>query len=113
MVNPDDKEKVTISNLDYSLDLVCISDVVRAIEKAIITSNDSQIINIGSGYSTKLKEILKFITQYIEHDIEVINLNDDLLGGYSLSIDKARKLLGWSPVANIQSEIKKLVNTYH
>jgi len=107
------KEKVTISNLDYSLDLVCISDVVRAIEKAIITSNDSQIINIGSGYSTKLKEILKFITQYLEHDIEVINLNDDLLGGYSLSIDKARKLLGWSPVANIQSEIKKLVNAYH
>ena len=107
------KEKVTISDLDYSLDLVCISDVVRAIEKAITISCGSQIINIGTGYSIKLKEILECISQFLEYDIEVINLNDNFLGGYSLSIDKAKKLLGWSPVANIQSEIKKLVNAYH
>ena len=68
------------------MDLICISDVVRAIEKAITTNSGSQIINIGSGYSIKLKEILEFITQFLEYDIEVINLNDDFLGGAGAGI---------------------------
>lgn len=94
-------------------DYVYIDDVINAIITAIETHiSGGQIINIGSGQSTQVRELLVHllkITNIIPNVKFTSKHKADVLDN-TLDIRKAKKLLNYEPKTNIYSGLKKTYN---
>ena len=97
-------------NMTSSRDYIHVRDLVSAITLA--GGNSFQgILNIGSGVSTTLAQILETFSASTEIPLEIE------LGGsreadkqnYLLDIEKAKKILGWVPLIEIREGIEELI----
>lgn len=91
-------------------DFVFIHDVVRAISAAMIAENAvGQVINIGSGKGTALREVAESVWAICEADKSQLNIGslkksgDDIFDTEA-DISLAEKVLGWKPGPDILSE---------
>ena len=95
-------------------DFVHIDDLVRSIflcynnKKAL-----GQIINIGSGKPKKIKNIIKFISNFLKSGIpEFGKIRTTGKKSIYPNIIKAKKILGWSPKVKFYSGLLKTIKTY-
>ena len=100
-------------NLDSSRDFIHVKDLVSAI---ILASNNSYqgILNIGSGVSTTLAQILETFSTIadIQPEIELGASREADKQNYVLNIDKAKKILDWVPLIEIRSGIEELMKAH-
>jgi UDP-glucose 4-epimerase len=103
------KEPIKIfGDLDSFRDYVYIGDLIEVIRLCIDLNITNQIINIGSGQRTTLRDLLEVISSVTKQKVEYLELGSRKVDrtGYVLNIDKIQKLTGWSPHFTLKNGIK-------
>ncbi len=113
------KDKVIqVGNLESSRDFTYVEDTADALAKALETENiEGEIINIGTGQTHKMREILELIKKEMRtEDKEVVSTAErlrprdvDMLVSSNV---KARKTLGWKPSVTFEEGIRKTIQWY-
>ncbi len=103
------------SGLQYR-DFLYIDDLIAAIFEALKNKNSNgEIFNIGSGKPIKVKNLILKICKLIGHgkpEFGIIKLRKDEIKKLYPSIKKAKKILGWKPLININLGLKKTIKYY-
>jgi UDP-glucose 4-epimerase len=93
-------------------DFIYIDDAISAMISALKYNHKGDEINIGSGKSVSLNEIVSIIKQEIKEHLDVVykpfrgfDVPDN-----SLDITKASKILNWTPEVDLKSGILKTIN---
>jgi len=96
-------------------DFLFIDDAIDAIIKALITKKSvGQIINVGLGKGIQLRKIMNLIkrkNRYLKPDFGKIKLRPEEKIFVFPNIDKARKILKWSPKFSINKGLE-ITNKY-
>ena len=99
---------------DRFRDFVYIDDVVRGFLTAYKSNNAGfRYYNVATGIRTTIKELISNMKLYIPEDISVEysgSTPGDQFGIYS-SIEKIKKELNWSPLVDLNSGLKIMVNS--
>lgn len=112
-------KNIKIGNINTVRDFTFVKDTARAFEKALNPNvkNFGEIINIGSGKSIKISEILKKIIKITRTNPKIIieksRLRPDQSEVYKLisSTKKAKKLLNWTAYGTHLSYNQALIET--
>ena len=115
------KNAIKDNNFDCSSgsqyrDFLYVDDLLEALLKTLKNKNSSgEIFNIGSGKPIKVKNLILKICKIIGHgkpEFGVIKLRKDEIKKLYPSILKAKKILGWKPMVNINLGLKKTIKYY-
>ena len=100
---------INVKNLETKRDFIYIKDLVDAIIKAINLEKNFEILNIGSGVSYSVTEVIKIIQQVKGTSFQVKS-SEEIQDGEVLytcaDIAKAKKLLNWSPIWTLEKGIQ-------
>lgn len=93
------------------LDLIHVSDVVKAIESVIrVKPTYSFDLNIGSGVGHSTFEVAKMIKEMCGSNSEIMHHEiNDFTANIVMDISKAKKLFGWRPTINIKDGLKEIM----
>lgn len=108
---------------EYSRDFTYIDNVVQANIKALFTTNKeavNTVYNVAYGERTTLNQLADCLKTYLSAYDQKIADVDIIHGDYRLgdiphslaSVDKAKKLLGYTPEYNLQAGLKEAVRWY-
>lgn len=97
-------------------DFTYIKDVITAIYKTIKSKkSNGEVINIGFGRPIKIKDAIQKIVKYVGKGEPIFSKlkirNDEPLKLYP-NINKAKKILNWSPKISFRKGIKKTIKYY-
>ena len=110
-------EEIKMTAGEQTRDFVYVDDVVEAIVKAsYVPAAVGEIINIGSGIETTLKEAaLKINTlagNAIQINFGVLPYRENEIWRYLLDITKAKQILDWNPDISLEEGLKKTIEWY-
>jgi UDP-glucose 4-epimerase len=92
-------------------DYVYVDDVIRALVAAATAPNiDRQIINIGTGVGTSIRDLVKIIEQVTGHKAKII-ANPSISGGVSTlvaDLSRAKQLLDYEPQVTLAEGLARL-----
>ncbi|MBN1468005.1 MAG: NAD(P)-dependent oxidoreductase [Fusobacteriaceae bacterium] len=94
-------------------DFVYVEDVATAISMILKKRCKSTIFNIGSGYSTKVQDIIKLIYDELGlpfNDNPSSYPNSESFIDFWADISKIKNEIGWKPKTNIHEGIKKMLS---
>lgn len=98
-------------------DYVDVNDLVQAHFNAyeyLVSNNENQVINLGTGKGNSVKEIVNQVEKILE--VEIPKKNGDVRKGEYAAIyadyTKANKVLGWKPSKSLKESILSLRNWY-
>ena len=98
------KKFIKLGSLHPKRDLTFVADTVSAFEKMLINKNiDGEVINIGSGFEIKIKDLAYLIAKICNKKIKFVSDKERIRPKNSevnrLLCDntKAKKLLNWKP----------------
>lgn len=102
---------------EQTRDFLYVDDLVDGILKAAVTSDiDGEIINLGSGKATKLKEAAVLLNQMLGNMIEIKFGAIPYRAGenmeYWLDIAKARRMLDWHPATALAGGLTATIDWY-
>jgi nucleoside-diphosphate-sugar epimerase len=106
---------VHVKDLHPKRDYVYVQDIVEAIIKSITLDEIFNVINIGTGKSYAVKEVIDVIQAVLQTNIEIYSSNERRTGEVmdtQADISKAKKLLGWSPTWTLEQGIAKMMEAY-
>ena len=89
-------------------DFTYISDVVIATIRAATSDVEGMILNIGSGDSVRLLDLVKHISNVVEKEVKVV-LKEEQRGDVRMTladISKAKELLDYKPETNLVDGLK-------
>lgn len=106
------QEVIKVQSLSPRRDMVYVQDLVEALVLCLKCELDFAVMNIGSGYSLSVKEIIEFVqsafhTNYAVESTEAYRKNE-IMDIYA-NIDLSRKLLGWTPKTTFYDGICKMI----
>jgi len=110
--------KIHVGNLETSRDFTYIEDTANAMIEALETENiEGEIINIGTGKTHKMKEILALIKKETSAEEKQVALDKNRLRPRDVETlvtdnSKARKLLDWTPKTTFEEGIRKTIQWY-
>lgn len=96
-------------------DFLYISDFVAALVKSLALNSGQEIINLASGDSVSLREILPKILQSADHTnatVEYDTNRPSMIPVRRISIVKAKRLLDWAPTVRLDEGIALTVEWY-
>lgn len=96
-------------------DYTYVGDVVEATIQAIYRGPQNTEINIGTGQETSIMEMLRVVSQLTGRPIIMERAGDrgiDSIKRRCLSIEEAKKRLGWSPRVHIGEGIVRVIQWY-
>ncbi len=95
-------------------DFIYVDDVVDAIMLAMEKINRYDPINIGSGITLSIKELLKTILsiESFDPDIEFDTLKPSTIPICKVNTNKAKEVLGFSPQIDLHEGINKTLSWY-
>ncbi len=109
----DSNKAIKVSDLEPKRDYVYIQDVVSAIIKAIDYKNGFTAINIGSGESYSVRELINLIQDIKSTNYPVKSLDlrrkDEIMDTVA-DINKAKKLLKWEPTYSLNEGLSEIIN---
>lgn len=119
------REAITVFGTDYATpDGTCLRDYIHVLDLAdahikaveyLQAGNESNVFNLGNGVGFSVKEMIDAAKEVVNDDIKVI-YGERRAGDPAqliASSDKARKILGWTPVHTDVKSIIKDAWTFH
>lgn len=109
---------IHVGNLETSRDFTYIEDTVAAMIIALETENiEGEIINVGTGQTHKMEDILNIIKQETGAENKQVMLDKSRLRPRDVEIlvsdnNKARRVLGWTPTIAFEEGIRKTLEWY-
>jgi len=95
-------------------DFLYVDDAARGIILAAEIYNKSDPLNLGSGKEISIKELVNKLLKLTNSDFEIIWETDKPNGQprRCISIEKARKEIGFEPTMNIDEGLRKTIELY-
>jgi len=112
------KPRIHVGNLETSRDFTYIEDTTEAITKALETEDiEGETINIGTGKTQKMKEILALIKKETGAEQKQTIIDKNRLRPKDVGIlvadnTKAKKILDWKPKVTFENGIHKTIKWY-
>jgi nucleoside-diphosphate-sugar epimerase len=112
------EETIHVGNLETSRDFTYVEDTANAVVSALETENiEGDIMNIGTGQTHKMSEILELIKRETRTEDKRVVLSTERLRPRDVdtlvsSNAKARKTLGWKPSVTFEEGIRKTIQWY-
>lgn len=97
------------------VDWVYVDDVVNAFVAAAQSSAHGAVIDIGSGSSVSIRDVVEMVKEMISPGFEVKfgDLKDRPLDmDWIADISAARKLIGWAPRTDLEQGLRRTVRWY-
>ena len=104
-------KEINVKDLKPKRDFVYIKDLVEAIIKTIDLKEKFEIINIGSGVSYSVFQVIETIQKIKGTNFKIKSteeIREDEIMDTKADIKKAKKLLDWSPVWTFEKAIKDI-----
>lgn len=105
---------------DQYRDFVYIDDMVDAIIKALAAVNqvNGEVVNIGAGASSQVKEIAMLAADLIYPDayqhlkFGAVSYRPNELMNYAVNIGRAEQLLGWQPTTKLEYGLQQTISHF-
>jgi UDP-glucose 4-epimerase len=95
---------------EQSMDFVHVTDVARSAVAALESDRDNVAVNIGTGVSTSIAQLADILIRAVGADVEpIFNPRDVLVSRRAADITRAREVLGWEPLVNVEDGLSELV----
>ena len=105
--------KIIVNDLEIKRDLIYVLDLVDVIIKSIDLECNFEIINIGSGISYSIPEIIQIIQKIKKTNLSVesreIKRPHEILHTQS-DITKAKKILKWQPAWSLEKGLRDIIS---
>jgi len=108
-------KEIKVQDLSPKRDFVYIDDLIDAIMLSMNTEGNYNILNIGSGKSYSVKEIIDLIQKIANTNKPVIsndNIRKNEIPDVIADISFAKEILNWSPKFSFEDGLKKLIEYY-
>ena len=105
------KKEIEINDFNISRDYIYIDDVLTAIFKSIYLKKKKLVLNIGSGKSFKIIEIIKIVERLVKRKL-IIKKTKQIKNPIQKTrarISSAKKYLNWEPKFSLKDGIKKII----
>tara|TARA_B100001123_G_C15093231_1_gene940514 strand:+ start:34 stop:891 length:858 start_codon:yes stop_codon:yes gene_type:complete len=112
IINKLKRKKVIVDNIHIKRDLLYVSDLVEAIIKSLALKRKFEVLNIGSGESYDIRKIIKTLQKIIGIRTSIKNkgvFRPNEILATQLDIKKAKKVLKWKPLYNLESGLRNTV----
>jgi len=109
---------IRVGNLETSRDFTYVEDTASAMVKALETEGiEGEIINIGTGQTHKMKDILALIKKETGAEEKRVMLDKSRLRPRDVETlvtdnAKAGKILGWTPTTAFEEGIRRTIKWY-
>jgi dTDP-glucose 4,6-dehydratase len=109
---------IYVGNLETSRDFTYVEDTANAMTKALETPNiEGEIINIGTGQTHKMKDILTLVKQETDAEEKQVIVVKDRLRPKDVETlisdnTKAREILDWKPTIAFEDGIQRTIEWY-
>tara|TARA_X000001036_G_scaffold424161_1_gene448925 strand:+ start:12 stop:881 length:870 start_codon:yes stop_codon:yes gene_type:complete len=105
------KKGIEISDFNISRDYVYIDDILTAIFKSIYVKKKKLVLNIGSGKSFKVNEIIKIVEIFLKEKLIIKRTKKirNPIQKTRAKISLAKKYLNWEPKFSLKNGIKKII----
>ena len=106
-------KKIFLKNINSKRDFLHIDDLVSLIKKILIYNSEKyKILNVGSGVSTSIKEIIDIVKTENNNlqFFETKSSSENLIKDCYADIDELKKLYNWKPKISIVEGIKKIIS---
>ena len=95
-------------------DFVYVSDVVKAIIKALKSNVDFGVFNVGSGKPTSINELAELIKELTNRELKIVHENDrigDVRHSYA-NIKRIKEVLEWVAEVELREGLRKTIEWY-
>jgi len=102
-------KKIIVMDLNPRRDYVYIDDVVAALIKSMKLTEGFNSINIGSGVSYSVKEVIETIQSVANTDLDVVSNKSERINeipNVVADISRAKEVLDWTPVYSLKKGIE-------
>ncbi|WP_064710829.1 NAD-dependent epimerase/dehydratase family protein [Rhizobium bangladeshense] len=106
------KQEIQVMDLSPRRDYVFVDDVLSAFAKAMNVSEGYHCINIGSGMSYSVQEIIDILQEAAGTDLPVVSscaVRRNEIPDVRADITRARDVLGWRPEWDLPAGIRELM----
>jgi len=109
------KNEIQLGNINSKRDFTFVSDTANAIVSSLVSEGISgETINIGSGQSISIKDLVNMIAQLESQEIEIkvdaSRFRPHDVENLVCNNDKANQLLGWKPEISISDGLRKTID---
>jgi len=105
------RKEVRVRDLEPRRDYVYVLDVVDAITRAVGYERGCEVLNIGSGTSHSVAELIQTIQQVWGTDVPVrsdgVRRKDEIMDSVA-DVSRAEQLLGWKPRFTLRQGLEDL-----
>lgn len=111
--------RIRVGNLDTSRDFTYVKDTANAMVKALETEKiEGEIINIGTGKTHKMKEILALVQKETKTMKKPVVVDKSRLRPKDVDTlvtdnSKARRILDWNPEVSFEEGIQRTIKWYN
>lgn len=112
IINQLNNDMIIVENLLPRRDFVYIKDVVKAFDLSLNLKNGYNCINIGSGVSYSVEEVISSIQKIYNTNLPVFSNNKTRkheIGNVVADISKAQDLINWYPKYNLEKGLKDMI----
>ena len=105
------EKEIKVKDLKPKRDFIYVKDLIEAIIKTIELKMNFEIINIASGISYSVSEVIEEIQKVKGTNLKVTSteeIRNDEIMDTKANINKAKKLLNWSPQWSFKKAIKDI-----
>lgn len=106
-------KEIRVLDLAPRRDYIYLDDVVDSIARAIVVQGGHHIVNIGSGVSLSVREIIDKIQQAAGTELPVFGEQRERtqeIPDVRADIDYARELLGWQPQLSFLQGVQQILS---
>ncbi len=106
---------IKLGNINSERDFTFVSDTASGIISALFSEKAiGETINLGSGKSYKIKQIVKLASSILDTKVK-ITINKDRLRPFDVNklvcdSKKAEKILGWKPTISFEEGLEKTID---
>ena len=107
-----ERKAVRVKDLDPRRDYVYIDDLVDALGKTLDGPRGYNVLNIGSGSSISVRELIAVVQAVARTELPVFSegkVRPNEIDDVYADIHKARTLLGWSPSVTLRQGIERMM----
>lgn len=111
----DQKPPLIFGDGSTSMDFVYVRDIAKANVAALQSDVSDEAFNIGNNRETSLKELLNILLEVNHSSLKPEYREENSVNPVSrrlADINKAKKLLGFTPVIDLEEGLKELSNWY-
>lgn len=97
---------------EQSMDFVHTSDLARSVVAALESEKDNLPINIGTGVATSIAELASILIDAVGSCVSpVFSDRDVLVSKRAADINRAKEILGWTPMVAVEDGMAALINS--